>query len=80
MSDASKYLAAGMPNFCFLSACRKPFESVCTRGDDGHYYCSQGCADAGRKVDLRQLELLPRPKQVSNFRRRDVARMMQKNE
>jgi hypothetical protein len=56
----SQYIAAGSPTRCILPSCQKPFDGSCTRGNDGHFYCSQECADAGSKIDLSQVELLPK--------------------
>jgi hypothetical protein len=50
----SKYAEAGSPNSCFLSSCNKAFWPECTRGSDGHYYCSQECADKCIRQDLRE--------------------------
>ena len=55
----SQYIAAGSPIRCILPSCQKPFDGSCTHGNDGHFYCSQECADAGNKIDLSQVELLP---------------------
>ena len=52
----SPYQAAGSPTRCFLPSCRKPFESTCFHGDDGHYYCSQSCAHEGFDADLAVVE------------------------
>lgn len=56
----SRYLQAGSPIACFLPSCRKPFLGSCTRGNDGHFYCSHQCADAGEKIDLTHVEPMPR--------------------
>jgi hypothetical protein len=57
---SSAYLAAGSPLSCFLPSCRKPFAGTCVHGNDGHFYCSHGCADQGEKIDLSRVELLKR--------------------
>src|SRR5690349_15244413 len=54
----SRYLQAGSPISCFLPSCRKPFLGTCVRGSDGHFYCSNECADEGDKVDLSRVEQL----------------------
>ncbi len=56
----SRYLSAGSPICCFLPSCRKPFLGSCIRGNDGHFYCSHGCADDGDKIDLTHVEPLKR--------------------
>ena len=59
----SKYLQAGSPICCFLPSCRKPFLGTCIHANDGHFYCSHGCADEGTKVDLTHIEqFTPRKK------------------
>ena len=59
----SKYLQAGSPICCFLPSCRKPFLGTCIHANDGHFYCSHGCADEGAKVDLTHIEqFTPRKK------------------
>ena len=55
---ASRYLQAGSPICCFLPACRKPFLGKCIRANDGHFYCSNECADEGDKIDLTHVEPL----------------------
>jgi hypothetical protein len=54
----SRYLQAGSPICCFLPSCRKPFLGTCVHGDDGHFYCSQGCAEEGAKIDLTHVQPL----------------------
>jgi hypothetical protein len=54
----SRYTAAGSPTHCFLPKCRKPFEQACHHGEDGHYYCSQVCADIGSTIDMSHVEEL----------------------
>jgi hypothetical protein len=56
----SAYLNAGAPKQCFLPSCRKAFEATCLHSHDGHYYCSQECADQARKVDLSRVEDIAR--------------------
>jgi hypothetical protein len=56
----SFYLQAGSPICCFLPSCRKPFLGTCVHGDDGHFYCSQPCAEEGAKIDLTHVEPLRR--------------------
>ena len=41
----SPYVAAGSPTRCFLPSCGKVFEGSCYHADDGHYYCSEPCAN-----------------------------------
>jgi hypothetical protein len=53
----SKYVEAGSPVFCLLPSCNQPFLDRCTRGSDGHFYCSQGCADEGRTVNLKEVKI-----------------------
>jgi hypothetical protein len=55
---ASRYLTAGSPRRCFLPSCQAPFDGKCVHGSDGHFYCSQICADAAGKIDLSHVELL----------------------
>ena len=58
----SRYVAAGTPTHCFLPLCWKPFESKCFHARDGHYYCSEECAEKGSKLDLSRVEeLRPKP-------------------
>ena len=58
----SRYEAAGAPTKCFLPLCWKPFESKCFHARDGHYYCSEECAEKGSKLDLSRVEeLRPKP-------------------
>jgi hypothetical protein len=64
----SRFVIAGSPRHCFLPSCRKLFEHACHRGEDGHYYCSQRCADEARNVDLTKVEEL-RPKLPSSANR-----------
>ncbi len=45
--ELSPYIAAGSPKSCFLPSCGKPFDGSCFHGDDGHYYCSELCANEG---------------------------------
>jgi hypothetical protein len=45
----SRYLAAGSPISCFLHSCRKPSLGTCIHANDGHFYCSHGCADEGER-------------------------------
>ena len=56
----SFYLQAGSPICCFLPSCRKPFLGTCIHGDDGHFSCSQACAEEGAKIDLTHVEPLRR--------------------
>ena len=56
----SPYLQAGSPLCCFLPSCRMPFKGTCTRGNDGHFYCSHECADQGERFDLARVEDLMR--------------------
>jgi hypothetical protein len=59
----SRYLQAGSPIHCFLPSCQNTFRGTCIRGNDGHFYCSHECADAGAKTDLTHVEQLrPRKK------------------
>jgi len=58
--QGSPYLEAGAPTHCFLPSCRKPFGDRCLHAHDGHYYCSQECADQARKIDLSRVEALAR--------------------
>lgn len=55
---ASRYLQAGSPICCFLPSCRKPFLGSCVHAEDGHFYCSNACADEGSKIDLTHVEQL----------------------
>jgi hypothetical protein len=55
---ASRYLTAGSPLRCFLPSCQIPFDGRCVHGSDGHFYCSQVCADNAEKIDLSHVELL----------------------
>ena len=57
---ASQYIGAGSPIRSFPPSCQKPLDASCTHGNDGRFYCSQECADAGSKIDLSQVELLPK--------------------
>ncbi len=43
----SPYQEAGSPTSCFLPGCGKAFDGSCFHGDDGHYYCSEVCANEG---------------------------------
>jgi hypothetical protein len=52
----SRYFEAGSPICCFLPSCRKPFLGTCIHGNDGHFYCSQECAEEGAKIDLTHVE------------------------
>ena len=52
----SRYLQAGSPISCFLPTCQKPFLGTCIHANDGHFYCSHECADAGAIVDLSHVE------------------------
>ena len=60
MEKTSRYVEAGSPICCFLPSCRKQFLGACTRGEDGHFYCSRECADDGAKIDLSRVEMLKR--------------------
>jgi hypothetical protein len=60
----SPYLEAGSPLSCFLPSCRQPFRGRCFRGNDGHFYCSAECADAGERIDLSRVELIPKRKEA----------------
>ena len=60
----SKYLQAGSPICCFLPSCRKPFLGACIHANDGHFYCSHGCADEGQKAALANVEQLPTRKKA----------------
>jgi hypothetical protein len=61
-NKVSRYVAAGAPSKCFLPLCWKPFESKCFHARDGHYYCSEECAEKGSKLDLSRVEeLRPKP-------------------
>ena len=60
MEKTSRYLHAGSPICCFLPTCRKPFLGRCIRSNDGHFYCSNECADEGDKIDLSKVESLKR--------------------
>jgi hypothetical protein len=51
----SKYVEAGSPNSCFLPTCNKAFWPECTRGSDGHYYCSQECTEKGIRHHLGEV-------------------------
>jgi hypothetical protein len=51
-----KYVEAGLPKHCFLPSCGKPFASTCFHGDDGHYYCSELCANEGFDAELAIVE------------------------
>ena len=44
-----RYLEAGSPIHCFLYTCQKPFLGTCVHANDGHFYCSHGCAEEGEK-------------------------------
>jgi hypothetical protein len=57
----TRYVAAGLPTHCFLPLCWKTFENTCIHAADGHYYCSNECADKGSRMDLTRVEEL-RPK------------------
>jgi hypothetical protein len=61
----SAYLTAGAPTTCFLPNCRKPFNGAAVHGRDGHYYCSETCAEAGAQSDMSHVEEL-RPKTSSS--------------
>lgn len=52
----SKYLDAGSPPCCFLPSCKQTFLEKCTRGSNGHFYCSQECADAGREQEFTNVK------------------------
>ena len=56
----SAYLAAGSPLSCFLQSCGRPFEGTCVHANDGHFYCSNVCADEGDKIDLSHVEQFKR--------------------
>jgi hypothetical protein len=56
----SRYLTAGSPLCCFLPSCQKPFLGACTRGNDGHFYCSKECADNGEAAALSKVEQIKR--------------------
>jgi uncharacterized protein YcgI (DUF1989 family) len=56
----SRYFQAGAPTDCFLPDCRKPFATTCIHGQDGHYYCSEECAAAARKMGLTAVQELRR--------------------
>ena len=45
----SRYLEAGSPIRCYLPTCQKPFLGTCIHANDGHFYCSHGCADEGER-------------------------------
>lgn len=53
----SKYVEAGSPNFCRLPSCQHRLLVRATHGSDGHYYCTQRCADEGRNLDLSNVEV-----------------------
>ena len=57
-SMTSLYLEAGSPFWCFLPSCRKPFLGTCIHANDGHFYCSQACAEEGATIDLTHVEPL----------------------
>jgi hypothetical protein len=57
-AKVSRYLTAGAPLRCFLPSCQTPFDGWCVHGSDGHFYCSQLCADNAGKIDLSHVELL----------------------
>ena len=62
-SDApkhSRYIAAGLPQHCFLPSCRKLFQDRCRRSKDGRYYCSEVCAEIASKLDFSQVEAIKR--------------------
>ena len=59
--NMSRYMTAGAPTKCFLPLCWKPFENKCFHGKDGHYYCSEECAQKASTLDLSRVEEL-RPK------------------
>jgi len=46
----SRYLQAGSPIWCFLATCQKPFLGTCIHANDGHFYCSQACAEDSERV------------------------------
>jgi hypothetical protein len=48
----SNYLDAGSPTSCFLPSCKQAFVDKCIRGSDGHFYCSQKCADKVRTQEV----------------------------
>ena len=52
----SAYVQAGSPQNCFLPSCRKQFLDHCIHGRDGHFYCSQACAEIASNLDLRRVE------------------------
>jgi hypothetical protein len=56
----SPYIQAGAPRHCFLLRCGAGFTEACVHGEDGGYYCSFVCADEARKVDLSDMQDLPR--------------------
>jgi hypothetical protein len=56
----SRYRLAGSPDHCFLPTCRKPFSSTCVHGQDGHYYCSEGCTATARQMGLAAIQELRR--------------------
>ena len=56
MSKLPRYADAGSPTQCFLPSCKKPFESTCFHGTDGHYYCSELCANEGFEAELAVVE------------------------
>jgi len=59
----SRYLQAGSPIRCFLPSCQKTFLGTCVHSSDGHFYCSQECAEEGNKVHLLHVQTLrPRKK------------------
>ena len=58
----SRYPQAGSPLRCFLPSCPKPFLGACTRGNDGHFYCSGECTDQGQKMNLSRVEQMPQRK------------------
>lgn len=71
----SKYVAAGSPRQCFLPTCRKAFAAECVRSEDGHYYCSEECAETGAQVDMTRVEeLRPKPPAVPTTPRQSLFR------
>jgi hypothetical protein len=44
------------------ASCRRPFLGKCVRANDGHFYCSNECADEGDKIDLTHVAPLKRAK------------------
>jgi hypothetical protein len=51
-------IQAGSPLSCFLPSCRKPCIGRCVHANDGHFYCSEGCAEEGARMDMAHIEQL----------------------